>query len=78
MKRVVARYKGMLRRQSQLRKENEKINFQSNKGKIVPLTVFETGTPKKSLLSTCRTKASKKTCKPLGASLRKHKTRKLQ
>ena len=44
LKRVVVwilRYKGMLRRQSQLRKENEKISFQSNKGKIVPLTVCE-------------------------------------
>ena len=44
LKRVVAwilRYKGMLRKQSQLRKENKKINFQSSKGKIVPLTVCE-------------------------------------
>ena len=42
LKRAVAwilRYKGMLRRQSQLRKENEKINFQSSKDEIVPLTV---------------------------------------
>lgn len=44
LKRVVAwilRYKGMLRRQSQLRKENKKIYFQSSKGEIVPLTVCE-------------------------------------
>ena len=44
LKRVVAwilRYKGMLRKQSQLRKENKKINFQSSKGEIVPLTVCE-------------------------------------
>ena len=42
LKRVVVwilRYKGMLRRQSQLRKENKKINFQSGKGEIVSLTV---------------------------------------
>ena len=35
----ILRYKGMLRRQSQLRKENKKINFQSGKGEIVSLTV---------------------------------------
>ena len=42
LKRVVVwilRYKGMLLRQSQLRKENKKINFQSGKGEIVSLTV---------------------------------------
>ena len=44
LKRIVAwtlRYKGMLRRQSQLRKENKKINRQSSKSEIVPLTVCE-------------------------------------
>ena len=44
LKRVVAwiqRYKGMLRRQSQLCQENKEINFQSGKGEIVPLTVCE-------------------------------------
>ena len=79
LKRVVAwilRYKVMLRRQSQLRKENKNINFQSSKGKIVPLTMCEIRDA--SILSTRRTKASKKKCKPLGASLKKHKTRKLQ
>ena len=35
----IQRYKGMLRRQSQLRKENKKIIFQSGKGEIVSLTV---------------------------------------
>lgn len=43
-KRVVAwilHYKGKLCRQSKLHKQYEKINFQSSKGEIAPLTVCE-------------------------------------